>query len=75
MPWGEFHYLNTAYCPLGVSQVEFLNLLVILVTACIVLRKPQKERLAFGLLVFSVLFMVFLFSVATRTGLLPGVNY
>ena len=28
-----------------------------------------------SLLVFSVLFMVFLFSVATRTGLLPGVNY
>jgi hypothetical protein len=55
--------------------VEFLNLVVVFVTACLVLRKPQKERLAFGLLVFSVLFMVFLFSMATRTGLLPGVNY
>jgi hypothetical protein len=55
--------------------VEFLNLVVIFVTALVVLRKPQKEGLAFALLVFSVLFMVFLFSVATRTGLLPGVNY
>jgi hypothetical protein len=55
--------------------VEFLNLVVIFVTACIVLRKPQKERVAFGLLVFSVLFMIFLFAVATRTALLPGVNY
>jgi hypothetical protein len=55
--------------------VEFLNLVVIFVAAYLVLRKPHKERLAFGLLVFSVLMMVFLFSVATRTGLLPGVNY
>jgi hypothetical protein len=55
--------------------VEFLNLVVIFATACIVLRKPQKEKVAFGLLVFSVLLMVFLFAVATRTGLLPGVNY
>ncbi len=55
--------------------VEFLNLVVILVTAYLVLRKPHKERLAFGLLIFSALLMVFLFSMATRTGLLPGVNY
>jgi hypothetical protein len=55
--------------------VEFLNLTIIFVTAFLVLRKPHKEKLAFGLLVFSVLLMVFLFSVATRTGLLPGVNY
>ncbi|HEX7485055.1 MAG TPA: dihydroneopterin aldolase [Vicinamibacterales bacterium] len=55
--------------------MEFLNFVVILVTAYLVLRKPQKERLAFRLLVFSVLLMVFLFSWATRTGLLPGVNY
>jgi hypothetical protein len=57
------------------SRVEFLNLVVIFVAAYLVLRKPQRERLAFGLLVFSVLFMMFLFTVATRTGLLPGVNY
>jgi len=55
--------------------VEFLNLVVIFATAYLVLRKPEKERTAFRLLVFSVLLMVFLFSMATRTGLLPGVNY
>jgi hypothetical protein len=55
--------------------MEFLNLVVIFAAAYLVLRKPHKERLAFGLLVFGTLFMVFLFSMATRTGLLPGVNY
>jgi predicted ABC-type exoprotein transport system permease subunit len=45
------------------------------ITAWLVLRKPEKERLAFRLLVVSVLLMVFLFSVATRTSLLPGANY
>ena len=55
--------------------MEFLNLVIIFVAAYLVLRKPEKERLAFGLLVVSVVLMVFLFSVATRTGLLPGVNY
>ena len=55
--------------------MEFLNLVVIFVATYLVLRKPEEERVAFRLLVFSVLLMVFLFSVATRTGLLPGVNY
>lgn len=55
--------------------MEFLNLVVIFVTACLVLWKPWKERLAFRLLVFSALLMVFLFAMATKTGMLPGVNY
>ena len=55
--------------------MEFLNLVVILVTAFLVLRRPQHEKLAFRLLVFSVVLMVFLFSMATRTSLLPAVNY
>ncbi len=55
--------------------MEFLNLVVILVTAFLVLRRPQREKLAFRLLVFSVVLMVFLFSMATRTSLLPAVNY
>jgi hypothetical protein len=55
--------------------LEFLTLVAMLVSAYLVLRKPHRERLAFGLLVFSVLMMVFLFSVATRAGLMPGVNY
>jgi hypothetical protein len=55
--------------------VEFLNLVVIFVTAWLVLRRPHKERLAFGLLVFSVALLVLPFSVATRTGMLPEVDY
>ena len=55
--------------------MEFLNFVLIFITAYLVFRKPEKERLAFRLLVLSVLLMVGLFSMATRTGLLPGVNY
>lgn len=55
--------------------MELLNFVLIFITAWVVLRKPEKERFAFGLLVVSVLLMVGLFSIATRTGLLPGVNY
>ena len=55
--------------------MEFLNFVLIFATAWLVLRKPHRERLAFRLLIVSVVLMVFLFSMATRTGLLPGVNY
>lgn len=55
--------------------MELLNLVIIFITAYVVFRKPQKERLAFRLLLVSVLLMVFLFSMATRTALLPGLNY
>ena len=55
--------------------MEFLNLILILVAAFLVLRRPDRERLAFRLLVISSILMVFLFFLATRTGLLPGVNY
>ena len=55
--------------------MEFLNFVLIFTAAYLVFRKPGKERLAFRLLVLSVLLMVGLFSMATRTGLLPGVNY
>lgn len=55
--------------------MEFLNLVIILVTAFLVWRKPEREQLAFRLLVISIALMVFLFSVGTRTSLLPGVNY
>jgi lipopolysaccharide export LptBFGC system permease protein LptF len=55
--------------------VEFLNFVLMFLAAWIVLRKPEKERLAFRLLVVSVVLMVALFSLATRTALLPGVNY
>lgn len=55
--------------------MEFLNFVLMFVIAWLVFRKPEKERLAFRLLVVSVLLMVALFSIATRTSLLPGVNY
>ena len=55
--------------------MELLNLVLIFITGYLVFRKPEKERLAFSILVVSVLLMVFLFSMATRTALLPGVNY
>ena len=55
--------------------MEFLNFALIFITAFLLLRRPEKERLAFSLLVASVLLMVVLFSIATRTGLLPGINY
>ena len=55
--------------------MEFLNFVLMFLAAWIVLRKPEKERLAFRLLVVSVVLMVALFSIATRTAWLPGVNY
>ena len=62
--------------PTGASAVvEFLNLVLILIAALFVLRKPERERTAFRMLVVSTLLMVFLFTLATRSGLLPGLNY
>ena len=55
--------------------MEFLNLLLILIAAFFVLKKPERERMAFRLLIISTLLMVFLFSLATRSGVLPGLNY
>jgi hypothetical protein len=55
--------------------VEFLNLVIIFVTSLLVLRKPERERLAFGLFVTSILLMIGVFLLATRTSILPGVNY
>lgn len=55
--------------------MEFMNFVLIFAAAYLLLRRPEKERLAFRLLVISILLMVALFSIATRTGLLPGVNY
>lgn len=55
--------------------MEFLNLVFILSAALIVLRRPERERTAFRMLVVSTLMMIFLFALATRGGLLPGLNY
>ncbi len=61
--------------PAEEAAVEFLNFVLMFVIALLVAGKRDHERLAFRLLVVSVLLMVALFSIATRTALLPGVNY
>jgi hypothetical protein len=55
--------------------MEFLNFVLIFVTGWLVLKRPDKEKLAFRLLLTSVLLMVFLFFVGTRTSVLPPLNY
>jgi hypothetical protein len=55
--------------------VEFLNLLVILAAGYVVWRKPERERLAFGLLAASVLLTAMLFFIGTRTSVLPPFNF
>ena len=55
--------------------MEFLNFLLIVSAVFLVLRRPEKETLAFGLLVTSVVLMVFVFLVGTRTSILPPFNY
>lgn len=55
--------------------MEFLNLLMIFVAGWLVVARPQRERLAFRLVVASVVLMILVFSLATRSAVLPGVNY
>ena len=54
--------------------MEFLNFLIILVAGWLLWRRPDKERLAFGLLVASCLLMALLFLIGTHTSFVPGVN-
>ena len=54
--------------------MEFLNFCLILCAAWLLWRRPERERLAFGLLVASCLLMALLFLVGTHGSLLPGVN-
>jgi hypothetical protein len=55
--------------------VEFLNLLLILTAGVLLWRKPERERLAFGLFVTSVVLTVALFLMGTRGSILPPLNY
>jgi hypothetical protein len=57
------------------EHLEFLNFCLIFIASFLLLRRPEKERLAFRLLMVSVFLMVALFIMATRTAILPGVNY
>jgi len=54
--------------------MEFLNFLIILFVAWLVWRRPERERLAFRLMVVSCVLMALMFLIATHGALLPGVN-
>jgi heme A synthase len=54
--------------------MEFLDFLVILWAGWLVWRRPERERLAFWLLVVSCLLMALLFLIGTHTSFVPGVN-
>jgi len=54
--------------------MEFLNFLIILTVGWLLWRRPEKERLAFRLLVASCVLMVILFLIGTHGSLVPGVN-
>ena len=55
--------------------MEFANLLLIFVVAWLVWKRPEKENLAFRLLVISFLVTAFLYFVGTRTSVLPRLNF
>ncbi len=55
--------------------MEFLTFVLLFASGWLVWRRPERERLAFNLLIAAVLLMVFIFTLGTRTSLLPGLNY
>ncbi len=55
--------------------MELLTFVLIFTAAWLLLRRPEQERLAARLLVIGIVLMVFLFTLGTRTSLLPGLNY
>jgi hypothetical protein len=55
--------------------MEFLTFIAIFASAWLIWRHPERERLAVGLLVVSILLMIFTFTVGTHTSILPGLNY
>ena len=57
------------------SAVEFLNFVLISAAGYLVLRRPERERLAFRLLVASSVLMATLVLIGARGSILPGLNY
>jgi hypothetical protein len=55
--------------------MEFLNFLLILAAGWLVVRRPEREGLAFALAATSCVLMALLFLIGTRTSVLPGLNY
>ena len=60
--------------PIASRAMEFLTFLIILWAGWLLWRRPERERLAFTLLVVSCLLMALLFFIGTHTSLVPGVN-
>ena len=54
--------------------MEFLNFLLIAKVGWLIWRRPERERLAFGLLIASCLLMALLFLIGTHGSLVPGLN-
>jgi len=54
--------------------MEFLNFLIILWAAWLLWRRPEREKLAFRLLLVACALMVLLFFIGTHGSLVPGVN-
>jgi multisubunit Na+/H+ antiporter MnhC subunit len=48
---------------------------VLFASGYLVLRHPERESLAFGLLVISAALTITLFLIGTRTSVLPPFNY
>ncbi|KEA46030.1 dihydroneopterin aldolase [Campylobacter mucosalis] len=54
--------------------MEFLQLLLVLIAVILVIIKPEKEKLAFGLVVASWLFMLIMYIGAKSSNLLTHMN-
>ena len=54
--------------------MEALNFLIIVWAGWLIWRRPEREGLAFGLLIVSAVIMAALFLVGTHTSFVPRVN-
>lgn len=55
--------------------MEFLNLSLIMIAGWLLLRKPEKRKLADRLLVTAILIMAALFLMVVQKSILPPLNY
>jgi len=60
--------------PTIVRTMEFLNFLLIVWAAWLVWRRPERERLAFRLLVIACVLMALCFFIGSHGSIVPGVN-
>lgn len=55
--------------------MEMIQLCFYLLAAYLIFAKPEKEKIAYRITCFVVLSAFFVFFMATKAMLLPGVNY